>query len=123
MCFIDTTPAAGPRPRRQPRSTPTTSLILTVELVNAKDLIDNVLLPIVNFQGHAFREKTTDLFQTFHGNQAKEWSEHQATLDPCSDSIRVSFAVVLQYSQALDDTAALMSHSMGAAQIMVIFRI
>ena len=49
--------------------------------------------------GHKFRESPTDAWASFHGNQSKEWQ-------------------VLDKARALDDTAALKSISMGAAQIM-----
>ena len=48
---------------------------------------------------HQFRENSTDEWDTFHGNQAKEWQ-------------------VLDFARSLDDTAALKSISMGAPQVM-----
>jgi len=49
--------------------------------------------------GHKFRASETDAWMSFHGNQSKEWT-------------------VLDLARSLDDTAALKSISMGAAQIM-----
>jgi len=49
--------------------------------------------------GHKFRQSATDPWMSFHGNQSKEWT-------------------VLDKARALDDTGALKSISMGAAQIM-----
>ncbi len=49
--------------------------------------------------GHQFRASETDAWMSFHGNQSKEWT-------------------VLDFARSLDDTAALKSISMGAAQIM-----
>lgn len=51
------------------------------------------------WRGHYFREKSTDNWKGFHGNQAKEWD-------------------VLEFARKLDDTAALNSISMGAPQIL-----
>lgn len=49
--------------------------------------------------GHYWRKNEKDEWQSFHGNQAKEWE-------------------VLEFARSLDDTAALNSISMGAPQIM-----
>lgn len=49
--------------------------------------------------GHTFRRSATDAWSSFHGNQAKEWQ-------------------VLELARGMDDTAALKSISMGAAQVM-----
>lgn len=48
---------------------------------------------------HKFRASASDAWQSFHGVQSKEWT-------------------VLDLARSLDDTAALKSISMGAAQIM-----
>jgi uncharacterized protein YgiM (DUF1202 family) len=49
--------------------------------------------------GHVWRENLEEAWQPFHGSQAKEWQ-------------------VLEFGRSLDDTAALLSISMGAPQIM-----
>ncbi|MBX3081938.1 MAG: DUF3380 domain-containing protein [Anaerolineae bacterium] len=51
------------------------------------------------WKGHTWRPNTDAAFQQFHGNQDLEWQ-------------------VLAFARALDDTAALLSISMGAPQIM-----
>lgn len=49
--------------------------------------------------GHRWRESVEDDWQTFHGNQTREWQ-------------------VLEFARSLDDTATLYSISMGAPQIL-----
>ncbi len=49
--------------------------------------------------GHQYRAQSSDAWASFHGNQSKEWQ-------------------VLELARGLDDTAALLSISMGAAQVM-----
>lgn len=49
--------------------------------------------------GHRWRESDEDIWKSFHGDQAKEWE-------------------VLDFARSLNDTAALLSISMGAPQIM-----
>ena len=51
------------------------------------------------WQGHRWRPDAAAEWETFHGSQAKEWQ-------------------VLTFARELDDTAALLSISMGAPQIM-----
>ncbi|MCB9761421.1 MAG: DUF3380 domain-containing protein [Alphaproteobacteria bacterium] len=51
------------------------------------------------WKGHKWRRNATDAWQTFHGNQDSEYE-------------------VLEFARSLDDTGALKSISMGAAQIM-----
>jgi len=51
------------------------------------------------WEGHTFRASTDSEFTAFHGNQNKEWE-------------------VLEFARGLDESAALKSISMGAAQIM-----
>lgn len=51
------------------------------------------------WKGHKFRENPSDPWESFHGVQSKEWR-------------------VLELARSLDDTGALKSISMGAAQIM-----
>ncbi|GAA5214217.1 N-acetylmuramidase domain-containing protein [Corallincola platygyrae] len=51
------------------------------------------------WKGHKWRPSRHDDWRGFHGNQAKEWQ-------------------VLDFARSLDDSAALMSISMGAPQIM-----
>lgn len=52
-----------------------------------------------SWKGHKFRPHPGVEFQSFHGNQDREWE-------------------VLKFARALDDTAALFSISMGAPQVM-----
>lgn len=49
--------------------------------------------------GHKYRMSPTDAWASFHGNQSKEWQ-------------------VLELARSMNDTAALKSISMGAAQVM-----
>lgn len=49
--------------------------------------------------GHAWREKKTNEWKTFHGNQAKEWE-------------------VLEFARGINEKAAIYSISMGAPQVM-----
>lgn len=51
------------------------------------------------WQGHRFRAKPNGAWESFHGNQSREWQ-------------------VLDFARKLDDNAALLSISMGAPQIM-----
>ncbi len=51
------------------------------------------------WKGHKWRKTPDDTWQTFHGNQTKEWQ-------------------VLQFARTFNDDAALLSISMGAPQIM-----
>jgi hypothetical protein len=55
--------------------------------------------PTVKYKGHTFRKSESDEFGTFHLNNAKEME-------------------VLAFARRLDDTAALLSASYGAAQVM-----
>ena len=52
-----------------------------------------------SWKNHKFRRSANDPWEAFHGNQTKEWE-------------------VLELARSLNDTAALKSISMGAAQIM-----
>lgn len=52
-----------------------------------------------NWKGHEWRPNLESPWQVFHGTQSKEWD-------------------VLMFARALDDTAALLSISMGAPQIV-----
>ncbi|TAA47517.1 N-acetylmuramidase domain-containing protein [Corallincola spongiicola] len=64
--------------------------IFNAHFVYAKDKV---------WKGHQWRASRQDPWQSFHGNQEKEWQ-------------------LLSFARNLDDTAALLSISMGAPQIM-----
>ena len=51
------------------------------------------------WEGHRFRKSTDEEFADFHGNQNKEWE-------------------VFEFARGMDESAAIKSISMGAAQIM-----
>jgi len=55
--------------------------------------------PMVKYKGHTFRKDESEPFATFHLDNAKEMK-------------------VLAFARSLDDTAALLSASYGAAQVM-----